>query len=81
MGFNYFIRFVTFQYRGLNNLELHCILIIEAWLNLNIYFDYRHLELWTTCLFSLFVIVLNVRKKIESKYPSIVFLSIDACKV
>ena len=29
-GFNSFLRLVTSQYRGLNHLELHCILTIEA---------------------------------------------------
>ena len=76
MWFNQFLRYVHFQYRGFHHLELHCILIIEAWLNLNINFDCRYLELWTACIFSLHFIVLKVRNKIDCKYPSIVFLSI-----
>ena len=43
---------------------------IEAWLKLNIRFDYRYL------VFNLVFIVLNVRGGIESNYPSIVFLSL-----
>ena len=45
--------FVIFHYYiGLNQLELYCILTIEAWLKFNINFDYRYLELWTACKFS-----------------------------
>ena len=71
-----FLMCVTFRYRGLNHFELYCILSSEAWLNLNINFDCRHLELLTACIFSLLSIVLNVRNKIECKYPLIVFLGI-----
>ena len=65
--------FVTFQNRRLNHLEMYRILTIEAWLNLNINFGYRYLELWTACIISLVFTVLNFRDEIESKYPSIVF--------
>ena len=41
----FFLRFLSFKYRGLNQLELHCILTIEAWLNLNISIDCRYLDL------------------------------------
>ena len=44
-GFNDFLMFVIFQYRGLNHLELHCTLTIEAWLNLNINVDCKYLKL------------------------------------
>ena len=71
--------FVTFQYRGLNHLELYCTLTIKAWLKSDINFDCRYLELLNACIFSLVVIVLNVRDRNESKYPSIVFLSIFSC--
>ena len=64
---------MTFQFRDFIHLELNCILTIEAWLNLNINFDCRHLELWTAFILILFFIVLNVRNKTESKYSSIVF--------
>ena len=37
--------FKVCEYRGLNHLGTHCILTIEAWLNLNINFDRRYLEL------------------------------------
>ena len=68
---------MTFQYRGLTNLELYCILTIEVCLKLDINFDCsRYPELLTACVFSLAFIVLNVRDDIESKYSSIVFLSI-----
>ena len=39
MGFNYFLMFVTFQYRGLHHLELYCTLTIETWLKLKMQFD------------------------------------------
>ena len=68
--------FVTFQYRGLHHLDMYCTLIIEAWLKLNIRFDCRYLELWNAFIICLVFIVLNVRDRTESKYPSIVFLSI-----
>ena len=68
--------FVTFQHRGLHHLDLYCTLIIEAWLKLNIQFDCRYLELLNSCIIGLVFIVLNVRDGTESKYPSIVFLSI-----
>ena len=68
--------FVNFKYKGLHDLELYCTLIIEAWLKLNIQFDRRYLELYNACIFGLVFIVLNVRDGTESKYPSIVFLSI-----
>ena len=68
--------FVTFQYRGLHHLDMYCTLIIEAWLKLNIQFDCRYLELVNVCIIGLYFIVLNVRDGTESKYPSIVFLSI-----
>ena len=77
MGFNHFWMFVTFQYRGLHHLDMYCTLIIEVWLKSNIHFDCRYLGLWYTCIVSLVLIVLNVRDGIESKYPSIVFLSIN----
>ena len=76
MGFNHFRMHVTFQYRGLHHLDMYCTLIIEAWLKLNIHFDCRYLEVWNACIISLVFLVLNVRDGIESKYPSIVFLSI-----
>ena len=78
MGFNHVLSCMTFQYRGLNHFELHFILTIESWLNLNINFDCRYLELETECIFNLFFVVLNLRSKIESKYPSIAFLSIKS---
>ena len=58
-----------------NDLELYCTLTIEVWLKLNMNFDYRYmyLELW---IFGLVYIVLDVRDGMESKCPSIVFLSI-----
>ena len=34
------------------------------------------MELWNACIFILVYIVLNVRDGTDSKYPSIVFLSI-----
>ena len=55
---------------------MYCTLIIEVRLKLNIQFDCRYLELWNACIISLVFIVLNVRDGAESKYPSIVFLSI-----
>ena len=76
MGFNHFWMLVTFQYRGLHHLGMYCTLIIEAWLKSNIHFNCRYLELWHACIISLVFIVLNVREGTESKYPSIVFLSI-----
>ena len=76
MGLNHFLMFVTFQYRGSTNLELYCNVTIEVWLKLDINFDCRYLELFTSCVFSLAFIVLNVRDEIESEYSSIVFLSI-----
>ena len=76
MSFNHFWMLVTFQYRGLLYLDMYCTLIIEAWLKSNIHFDCRYQELWNACIISLVFIVLNVRDGIESKYPSIVFLSI-----
>ena len=45
MGFDHFIMLMTFQYRGLNHLELYCILTIEVWLKLNMNSDCRYLEL------------------------------------
>ena len=68
--------FVTFQYRGLHHLDLYCTLFIEVWLKSNIQFDCRYLELLNACIIGLVLIVLNVRDGTESKYPSIVFLSI-----
>ena len=68
--------FVTFQYIGLHHLDMYCIFTIEAWLKSNIHFDCRYLELFNTCIISLVFIVLNVRDGTESKYPSIVLLSI-----
>ena len=44
-GLYSFLRLVAFQYRGLNHLELHGTLTIEAWLNQNNNFDCRYLEL------------------------------------
>ena len=76
MGFNNFLMFVTFQYRGLHHLGMYCTLIIEAWLKSNIHFDCRYLEIWKACIFRLVFIVLDVSYGTESKYPSIVFLSI-----
>ena len=67
---------VTFQYRGLHHLDLYCTLIIGAWLELNIQFDCRYMELLNACIIGLDFIVLNVRCGTESKYPSIVILSI-----
>ena len=32
MGFNHFLMFVTFRYRGLHHLDLYCTLINEVWL-------------------------------------------------
>ena len=55
---------------------MYCTLIIEVWLKLNIQFDCRYLELWNACIISLVFIVLDVRSGTESKYHSIVFLSI-----
>ena len=63
--------FVTFQYRGLNDLELYCTLTIETWLKIN-----RYLELYNACIISLVSVALNVGDGIESKYSSIVFQSI-----
>ena len=77
MGFNQIWMFVTFRYRGLHHLDLYCTLIIEVWLKLNIQFDCRYLELWNACIIGLVFIALNVRDGTESKYPSIVFLSIS----
>ena len=57
-------------------MELHCTLTIEAWHKLNMHFDCGYLELCNACIFGLVYIVLNVRDRTESKYPSIVFLSI-----
>ena len=78
MGFNHFLMLVTFQYRGLHHLDMYCTLITAAWLKSNIHFDCRYLELWNACIISLVSIVLNVRDGAESKYPSIVFLSIHS---
>ena len=72
MGFNHFWMFVTFQNRGLHHLDMYCTLIIES----SIHFDCRYLELWNTCIICLVFIVLNVIDGTESKYPSIIFLSI-----
>ena len=33
MGFNRFLMFVTFQYRGLHHLGMHCSLITDGDLN------------------------------------------------
>ena len=55
---------------------MYCTLIIEAWLKLTIQFDCRYLEQLNTCIIGLDCIVLYVRDGTESKYPSIVFLSI-----
>ena len=44
MGFNHSLMLVTFQYGGLNHLELYFIKTIEACL-LIINFDCRYLEL------------------------------------
>ena len=76
MGFNPFWMLVTFQHRGLLHLDMHCTLINEVWLKSNIHFDCRYLELRNACIISLVFIVLNVRNGTESKYHSIVFLSI-----
>ena len=76
MGFNQFLMFVTFQYRGFNHFELYCTLTIEVWLKLTIHFDCRYLELLNACIFSLVFIVLNARDRNKSKYPSDVFLNI-----
>ena len=73
-GFNHFWMFVTSV--SMHHLDLYCSLIIEAWLKTNIRFDCRYLELWNACIISLLYIVLNVRDGTESKYHSIVFLSI-----
>ena len=76
IGFNPFLMFVTFQYRGLYHLGLHHTLIIEAWLKSYIHLDCRYLKLWNACIISLVFIVSNARDGTESKYPSIFFLSI-----
>ena len=69
--------FVTFQYRGLHHLDMYFTLITEAWLKSTIHFDCRYLELWNACIINLVFNVLNVREGTESRYPSIVFLSIS----
>ena len=46
-------------------MELYCILIIEAWLKLNMHFDSRYRELLSECILKLFYILLNVRNGIE----------------
>ena len=76
MGFNHFLMFVTFQYRGLHHLDMYCTLITEARLKSHIHFDCRYLELCNACIIHLVFIVFYVRAETESKYPSIVFLSI-----
>ena len=76
MDFNHFWMLVTFQYRELHHLDMYCTLSIEAWLKSNIHFDCRILELCNACIIGLVFIVLNDRGGTESKYPSIVFLSI-----
>ena len=57
-------------------MDLYCTLIIQAWRKPNIHFDCRYLELLNACKPSLVFMVLNVRGGTESKYPSLVFLSI-----
>ena len=52
MGLNHVWVCVIFQYRGLYHFDMHCTLIIEAWLKSNIQFGYRYLELWNACLIS-----------------------------
>ena len=66
MGFNHFWMHVTFQYRGLHHLDMHCTVIIETWLKSNIYFDCIYLELWNACIISLVFIVFKVRDGTES---------------
>ena len=44
-GLNQLLMFATIQYRGLNHLDLYCILTIEAWPKLYVNFDCRYLEL------------------------------------
>ena len=39
MRYAHFEMFANFLYRGLDNLELYCILTIEAWRKLNMHFD------------------------------------------
>ena len=75
-GFQSLRMFVMFQYRELHHLDLYCTLIVEARLKSNIHFDCRYLELWNVSIISLVFNVLYVRDWIESKYPSIIFLSI-----
>ena len=57
-------------------MDMYCTLISEARLKSNIHFDCRYLELSNSGIFSLVFVVLNVRGGNNSKYPSIVFLSI-----
>ena len=44
-GFQSLMNVCDFQYRGLFRLDMHCTLIIEAWLKSNIHFGCRYLEL------------------------------------
>ena len=46
MGFNHFLMFANFKYRGFNHLEQYFTLTIEAWNKLNMHFDCRYLELY-----------------------------------
>ena len=56
-------------------MERHCTLTFEAWLKLHMHFDCTYLEISNACILKL-NIALNTRDGMESKYPSIVFLSI-----
>ena len=76
MGYNHFWTFVIFQYGGLHHLNMYCTWTIEVLLKSSSHFDCIYRELWNACIIGLVFIVLNDRDKIESKYPSIVFLSI-----
>ena len=44
-----------------------------TYFKLNIHFDCRYVGLWNACIISLVFIVLNVRDRTESIYPSIIF--------
>ena len=57
-------------------MDLYCTLFIKEWLKLNIQFDCRYPELLNACIIGFAFIVINIRHGTESKYHSIVFLSI-----
>ena len=64
-----------FSIEGCTIWKCAVLTIIKTWLEWNIHC--RYLELWNACLNSLVFIALNVRYRTESKFPSIVFLSIN----